>query len=176
MKKIKRIIGRFLYTFASHLPPSFSRIHIGQKAIRALCGKLILAKCGKQVNIEKNAVFASSIELGDRSGLGLNCRIAGKVIIGNDVMMGPNVSMYPTNHAFDRTDVPMAEQGFTPEKPITIGNDVWICANSIILSGVTVGNGVIIGAGAVVTKDVPDYAIVGGNPAKIIKYRKASEE
>lgn len=176
MKKFKRLLGRILYAFASHLPPSFSRLKIGQRAIRAFCGKLILPKCGKKVNIEKNAVFSSLVELGDRSGLGLNCRIAGKVIIGDDVMMGPNVSMYPTNHAFDRTDIPMDQQGFTPEKPIKIGNDVWIGANSIILSGVTVGNGVIIGAGAVVTKDVPDYAIVGGNPAKVIKYRKVTEE
>ena len=56
-------------------------------------------------------------------------------------------------------------------KKVTIGNDVWIGTRVIILPGVTVGNGVIIGAGAVVTKDVPDMAIVGGVPAKIIKYR-----
>jgi len=61
-------------------------------------------------------------------------------------------------------------------KPVEIKNDVWIGANAVILSGVTVGNGAVIAAGAVVTKDVPDYAIVGGVPAKIIKYRFAQEE
>ena len=55
---------------------------------------------------------------------------------------------------------------------VTIGNDVWIGMRSIIMPGVTIGNGAVIGAGAVVTKDVPDYAIVGGVPAKVIKYRK----
>lgn len=56
---------------------------------------------------------------------------------------------------------------------MTIGNDVWIGTNAVIMPGITVGNGVIIGAGAVVTKDVPDYAVVGGIPAKIIKFRNA---
>ena len=86
-------------------------------------------------------------------------------------MMGPNVSCYPRNHAFNRTDIPMNQQGFAEEKPIIIEDDVWIGANSIILGGVKIGNGAIIGAGAVVTKDVPPRAIVAGNPAKLIKYR-----
>ena len=90
--------------------------------------------------------------------------------IGDDVMMGPNVSIYTRNHAFERTDVPMNTQGVSDEKIVVIENDVWIGANSIILPGVTVSKGAIIGAGAVVTKDVPEYAIVGGNPAKVIKF------
>ena len=175
MKRIKRAIGRFIYVFAKHLPESFTSINIGQRHIRMLCGKLILAKCGKNVNIEKNARFASTVELGDNSGLGINCRVAGKTVIGNDVMMGPNVSIYPRNHAFDRTDIPMNMQGFSEEKPVTICDDVWIGGSAVILSGVTINSGAIVAAGAVVTKDVPPYAIVGGNPAKIIKFRKQDE-
>ena len=76
------------------------------------------------------------------------------------------------NHAFDRTDIPMNQQGFTPEKPIVIEDDVWIGARVIILPGVHIGTGAVVGAGAVVTKDVPDYAVVGGNPARILKMRK----
>ena len=172
MKRLVNIFICGLYCVAKRLPESFDSIQIGQRRLRAFCGKYLLEKCGEDVNIEKGAQFAYTVELGDRSGLGINCRLAGKVIIGNDVMMGPNVSCYPRNHAFDRVDIPMDRQGFSAESPIVIGNNVWIGANSILLAGVTVGDGAIIGAGAVVTKEVPPYAIVGGNPARVIRYRK----
>ena len=172
MRKIKLLIGRVLYLFASHLPESFSWINIGQKKLRALCGKLILAKCGKHVNIEKNAQFPSSVELGDYSGIGIRAQINGKTIIGKNVMMGPDVCIYVTNHAFDRTDIPMNLQGFTPEEPVVIEDDVWIGTRVVILPGVHIGTGAVLGACSVVTKDVPDYAVVGGNPARILKMRK----
>ena len=66
----------------------------------------------------------------------------------------------------------MCQQGYYEEKPIVIGDDVWIGGHVIVLPGVHIGTGAIVGAGAVVTKDVPDYAVVGGNPARIIKSRK----
>ena len=172
MRKIKLLFGRILYLFASHLPTSFFWINIGQKKIRGFCGKLILTKCGKYVNIEKGAEFPSSVELGDYSGIGVRAQINGKVIFGNHVMMGPDVCIYARNHAYDRTDITMDLQGFAPEKPVFIDDDVWIGAKVIILPGVHIGTGAVIGAGAVVTKDVPDYAVVGGNPAQIIKMRK----
>lgn len=172
MRKIKLLIGRILYIGASRLPASFFWINIGQKQIREFCGKLILSKCGKGVNIEKGAVFSSSVELGDNSGIGIRAQINGKTIIGKDVMMGPDVCIYSVNHAFDRVDIPMNIQGFAPEKPVVIEDDVWIGARVIILPGIRIGTGAVIGAGAVVTKDVPDYAVVGGNPAKVLKMRK----
>lgn len=172
MRKIKLLIGRVLYLFASHLPESFFWLNIGQKQIRAFCGKLILEKCGKGVNIEKGANFPSSAELGDYSGIGIRAQINGKVTIGSNVMMGPDVCIYVRNHAFDQTDIPMNQQGFSPEKPVFIEDDVWIGAKVIILPGVHIGTGAVIGAGSVVTKDVPDYAVVGGNPARILKMRK----
>lgn len=172
MRKMKLLIGRILYLAASHLPESYFWINIGQKPIRAFCGKLILEKCGRGVNIEKGAHFPSSVELGDNSGIGIRAQINGKVIIGKNVMMGPEVCIYTRNHEFDRTDIPMNRQDFTPEKPVFIEDDVWIGARVIILPGVHVGTGAVIGAGAVVTKDVPAFAVVGGNPAHIIKMRK----
>lgn len=172
MRKIKLLIGRILYLFASHLPESYFWINIGQKQIRAFCGKLILSKCGKDVNIEKGAAFPSSVELGDNSGIGIRAQINGKVMIGKNVMMGPDVCVYAINHAFNRVDIPMNFQGFAPEKPVVIEDDVWIGARVIILPGVHIGTGAVIGAGAVVTKEVPDYAVVGGNPASILKMRK----
>jgi maltose O-acetyltransferase len=78
------------------------------------------------------------------------------------------------NHAFDDLDRPMIEQGHRPPQPVTIGDDVWIGDRVLIAPGVTVGRGAILALGAVVTKDVPDYAVVGGNPARVLKYRNAS--
>ena len=65
MIKVKRIIGRFIYFFARKMPPSFSAVKIGQRQIRAFCGHLILHSCGKNVNIEKNAEFDSSVRIGN---------------------------------------------------------------------------------------------------------------
>ena len=89
-------------------------------------------------------------------------------MIGDDVMMGPNYIIYTRNHSFNRTDIPMNKQGMQDFKSVVIGNDVWIGARVIILPCVQIGDGSIIGAGSIVTKDVPPYAIVGENPAKII--------
>ena len=86
-------------------------------------------------------------------------------------MMGPDVVILTHSHNIDRVDVPMGQQGSWVRK-VTIGNDVWIGMRSIIMPGITIGDGAIIGAGAVVTKDVPDYAVVGGVPARIIRFRK----
>lgn len=86
-------------------------------------------------------------------------------------MMGTDVTIITRNHRFDRTDIPMMEQGFEEERPVYIGNDVWIGDRALILPGVHVGDGSIITAGAVVTKDVPPYSIVGGVPARKIRNR-----
>lgn len=152
------------------MPESCSNVRVG-RYFRSLCGKLILDKCGSNVNIEKGAVFASNVELGDNSGLGIDCRISGKVVIGNDVMMGPGVMMFTRNHSYRSTEMPMNQQGFSSEKPIIIHDDVWIGGRVTILPGVEIGKGAIIGAASLITKNVPAYAIVGGNPARVIKYR-----
>ena len=173
MKTVKRAFGYALYYFAArHLPCSGLPYSLGAKSIRKLCAKLMFEKCGKNVNIEHGAFFASGkgIEIGDNSGIGLNCRVAGPLVMGDDVMMAPGVTIVTQNHEVSDLSVPMRLQT-APKKKVTIGNDVWIGTNAVIMPGVTIGNGVIIGAGAVVTKDVPDYAIVGGIPAKLIKFR-----
>lgn len=86
-------------------------------------------------------------------------------------MMGTDVIIITRNHRFDRTDIPMMEQGFEEERPVYIGNDVWIGDRVLILPGVHIGDGSIIAAGAVVTKDVPPYSIVAGVPARKIRDR-----
>lgn len=171
--KIKKIIGIVIYNLiAKNMPVSNSRVNFYSKQIRRLCGRLILDKCGEQVNIEKGATFSNRVVLGNNSGIGIRAFIQGKTILGDNVMMGPDCLIYTSNHAFDRLDIPMNQQGHEDEKKVIIGNDVWIGGRVIILPGVNIGDGVVIGAGSVVTKNVPNYAVIGGNPAKILKYRK----
>ena len=98
-----------------------------------------------------------------------------KITIKNNVLIGEFTTITTTNHKFDRLDIPINQQGYTVH-PVMIEDDVWIGAHVVILSGVTIGKGVIVGAGAVVTKDIPAYAIVGGVPAKTIKYRTSHEK
>jgi maltose O-acetyltransferase len=133
---------------------------------------------GADVNVERGALFGdgTNIHIGDRSGLGINCRIYGPVFIGDHVMMGPDVTILTSNHRYDRLDTPMIDQGGTDHQPVTIEDDVWIGTHTIILPGVRVGNGAVVGAGSVVTKDVPSYAIVAGNPARLIKYRQPATD
>jgi len=161
------------YGFARHLPASNHRFGGWACSVRYIVCRGLFKKCGINVNIEKGAYFGdgSEITIGDNSGIGVDCQIYGEVNIGNDVMMGPETIILTRNHKYDRIDLPMRLQGYHPPNPVFIKDDAWIGTRVIILPGVTVGTGAIIGAGAVVTKDVPDYAIVGGNPAKIIRYR-----
>lgn len=175
---VKQIFGYIIYfSIAKRLPNTNSPFFKLGGKLRRFCGRMIIKDFGKiNVNIERNATFSSKIKIGNNSGLGISCRVPAGVTIGEDVMMGPNCCIYTRNHKFDRTDIPMWKQGFQEIKPVNIGNDVWIGKNVIILPGVNIGNGSIIGAGAIVTKDVPDYAVVGGNPARVLKYRKKTDE
>lgn len=171
--KAKIIFGKLVYLFiGKHMPVSDSKISLGSKKVRAFCGKLMLKKCGSNVNIEKGAHFSTEVSLGDNSGIGINAQIAPFVTIGNDVMMGPDCMIYTTNHGMDRLDIPMWKQKSSKPEPVVIGNDVWIGSRVIILSGVHIGDGSVIGAGSIVTKDVEPYSIVAGNPARLIRKRK----
>ena len=170
--KIKQAVGIILYKLiAKHLPLSDTHFNLGGKRLRALCGKLILPACGENVNIERGAQFAYDLKIGNNSGIGVNALISPHVTIGNDVMMGPDCIFFTSNHGTEDLHVPMWRQESSAPKPIVIGNDVWIGARVIILGGVHVGDGSVIGAGSVVTKDVAPYSIVAGNPAKLIRKR-----
>lgn len=158
---------------AVHLPDSDS-VFFGNisKKIRAFLFKKYTGCKSKNLNIQKNCSFGKNVSLGDNSGIGKNSIINDYTYIGKNVMMGPEVIIYTRNHKFDSIDIPMIEQGFQNVKKVFIGDDVWIGARVIILPGVKIGNGVIIGAGAVVTKDVDNYSIVAGVPARVVKKRR----
>lgn len=140
--------------------------------IRYFFLKRIAKNVGKNVNIEQHVVFGEEFEIGDNSTVGFRSDIYGPVKIGKDVMIGPEVAIYTHNHKHDEIDIPMIKQGYTENKPVYIEDNVWIGRRVLIMPGVCIGTGSIIAAGAVVTKNVEPYSIVGGNPAKIIKYRK----
>lgn len=173
MKKVSNMFWRAFYNvIASKLPRSNASINIGQKKLRYICAKHLVGKIGKNVNVERGAKLHRLIEIGDNSGLGINCDINGRVIIGKNVLMAPEVVIYTENHSYMDKNRLIIEQGYSQSRPVTIGDDVWICRRVMIMPGVTIGTGAVIAAGAVVVKDVPAYAVVGGNPAKIIKYRE----
>lgn len=167
---IRAIFIRLYYGIGIHLPDADDALAFPNR-IRYWMAKHFLRYCGKNVNIGKGARIDSDISIGDYSGIGANSILDGSIIIGNNVMMGKECIILHHNHRFDRLDVPMSQQGFYESKPVCIGNDVWIGIRVTILPGVMVGDHSVIGAGAVVTKNVPEYAIVGGNPARILRMR-----
>lgn len=158
------------YGFARYLP---SR-HLGGKELRRWCCKHIFKHCGKNVNVERGAKFGTGvgISLGDNSGLGIRCDVPNNLTVGSNVMMGPSCTILDRNHVFDHTDIPMIQQGGTERKPTIIGDDVWIGCQVLIMPGRTIKTGSIVAGGCVLSKDFPEYSIVGGNPSKLIRARK----
>jgi acetyltransferase-like isoleucine patch superfamily enzyme len=113
-----------------------------------------------------NAVGA--IHVGEYTRIGLHNTIIGPVSIGNHVNLAQNVVVSGLNHNFQDPDIPIDRQGISTSL-VTIGDDIWIGANTTIIAGVSIGKHSVIGAGSVVTKDIPDYCVAVGNPARVIK-------
>lgn len=136
--------------------------------------KVLFKKLGKNAVVMEGTkiLYFENIEIGDYCSLNEQCYLHGKgnISIGSWVRIGRNVSLLTVDHIFAERSTKIKKQGISIS-PIIIGDDVWMGANSIILKGVTIRNGAVIAAGAVVTKDVPEYAIVAGVPAKIIGWR-----
>lgn len=179
---MKRRLFLFLYySFAIYLPVSHTRLgrilHV--KKIRYLICRRIFKHCGKNVNVEKGAQFGNGfdIEIGDNSGLGVDCIVPNNIVIGENVMMGPNCVILSQNHRFDRVDIPMILQGYQiGGGKSMIDSDVWIGRDVLMTPGRHIKTGSIIGAGCVLTKDFPEYSIVGGNPSKLIRSRLESKK
>ena len=113
-----------------------------------------------------NAV--GDVTIGDYTRIGIHCTVIGPVCIGNNVNLAQGITVTALNHNFKDATRRIDEQGIST-KPVVISDDVWIGANAVILPGVTIGRHVVVAAGAVVTKDVPDNCVVGGVPTKVIK-------
>ncbi|MDD3999381.1 MAG: CatB-related O-acetyltransferase [Bacilli bacterium] len=174
-----KLINRFIYAIFHFIN------RLTNKFICSPFKKSLCAKAGKRVLICKKCNFVwKNVYLGNHVYVNENCHFIctrAKIIIKDHVMFGPNVSVITDGHTFNRvgvfmTDINDETKNQDEDRDIVFEGDNWIGANSIILRGVTIGEGAIVGAGAVVTKDVPPYAIVAGNPARIIKYRFTEEE
>ena len=147
----------------------------GKTSIRSTARLDVLPKflfyLGKSAIIEDYAVvnnILGDVVIGENSLIGLRCTVIGPVEIGNDVLLAQNIVLSGQNHGYEDITISIREQKSIIDK-ITIKDRAWIGANAVIVAGVTVGVHSIVAAGSVVTKDVPDYTIVGGNPAKILK-------
>jgi maltose O-acetyltransferase len=174
--KMFRYFVFVLFKVVDFLFPQSNFFIIGPigKKMRAFFCRMLFSSVAEGVNIEKGAVFGMgrNIHIGQNSGIGIRCVVPSDIKIGDDVMMGPDSIFYAANHEFNRTDIPMNKQGNMEREQITIGNDVWIGGRVIVLPGKAIGDGVIVGAGSVVTKDLEPFGIYGGNPARLIKKRK----
>ena len=136
----------------------------------------IIGKCGKNIFIEPpfRCDYGSNIEVGENFFANFNLTILdeARVTFGNDVFIGPNVSVYTACHPLDPTT---RNTGAEWAEPVTVGNSVWIGGGATLLPGVTVGDCSVIAAGAVVTRDVEPWTLVGGNPARVIKRLKPAD-
>ena len=119
-----------------------------------------------------NAAYVSSDLVAGAYGLlNLRCSVCPNVVMGNYVMFAADCVILGGDHRYDIPGIPMCYSGRPPVPKTVIEDDVWVGFRSILMAGITVGRGAIIAAGAVVTRDVEPYSIVGGTPAKHIKYR-----
>lgn len=155
---------------AAKLCQEFNEISATDPTAQTQKIKEIFGSTGERVSVQAtfNCDYGKNIHVGEDflSNYNLTILDIAPVNIGSHVMIGPNVDIYTVNH-------PMTAEGrrkyLAQASPVTIGNDVWIGGKVSIMPGVTIGNNVVIAAGAVVTKDVADNALVGGVPARKIK-------
>lgn len=146
--------GSKIYPSVRMDTPPYRRFHLGRRSV---------VESFACIN---NAV--GDVIIGDHSRIGLHCTIIGPVQIGSHVNLAQGITVTALNHNFREPGRRIDEQGITT-RPVTIGDDVWIGTNAVILPGVTIGSHVVIAAGAVVTKDIPDHSLAMGVPARVVK-------
>ena len=131
-------------------------------------------RVGEKCVLDRDATVECTgvLRIGARSIFGHHCTLAAKqsLLIGEDCLIAEMVSIRDHDHRFDDFDVPIREQGASCA-PTRIGNNVWLAARVVVTKGVTIGDGAIVGAGAVVTRDIPAGAIAAGVPARVLKMR-----
>jgi len=150
-----------------------SRVFVGQYSY--LDGQTSILRLGDDVHLSRFCTLrAGERGIAVHEGAGINTRSYidgnGGVEIGRNALLSPGVQVLSGNHVFDDPQTPIRLQG-TAYGKVTIGEDCWLGTNVVVLPGVTIGRGAVIGAGAVVTKDVPELALALGIPAKVVGHR-----
>ena len=170
MNKINLIISTLWYAILMFLPKEYSKFRVRYYNKK---GCMI----NKKSTIYPNVRITGKFKMGKGSSIAQNCTISGEnagIFIGENVMVAPNVVIVAFNHGYSKTDVPMVNQ-INDESSIDIKDDVWIGSNCTIGKGVTIGKGSIIASNSFVNKNVPEFSIYGGVPAKLVKIRNKIE-
>lgn len=149
---------------------AYNNMHPLDREGRQAAIREILGGAGKNCTVEQPlfCTYGYNVTVGDNFFLNVNGKLmdSGKITIGDNVFIAPNVCVITEEHAMD---VEQRSVGLEYARPVTIGDNVWICAGALILPGVTIGEGSVIGAGSVVTKDVPPRCLAAGNPCRVIR-------
>ncbi len=164
------------YTLGVTLPDFFTPGGKIYNAIRCLLLRSILPEFGAKNKIDGGIYIGDGddVQIGNRCQVNHGCRLV-NVKLGNFDMIAPEVVFVPKLHRASSNEIPMIEQGEIKFPRAVVEDDVWIGHRAIIMPGLRIGRGAIVGAGAVVTKHVPPYAVVGGVPARLIKWRRNEE-
>jgi acetyltransferase-like isoleucine patch superfamily enzyme len=151
---LRRGRGSIIYRSVRKDLPPFHQFYLGRYSVV------------ESYSCLNNAV--GNLTIGDYSRVGIGNTIIGPVSIGNHVNLAQNITVTGLNHVFEDVLLRIDEQGVST-KPVVIEDDVWIGSNSVVLPGVTIGKHTIVGAGSVVSHDIPPYSVCAGTPAKVIK-------
>jgi maltose O-acetyltransferase len=170
---MKRTLCLFAYYgFAKHLPDSsFPGGELFTRLRAFLCSQFI-ASAGKDIHVRSGAFLADGrhLYMADRSSIGPGCRIYG-ARLGYGVVIGPHCVFFKENRGADDLSKPVGAHETTPINLPVVEDWAWVGERALVLQGRTIGRGAIVGAGAVVTRDVAPFTIVGGNPARVIGHR-----
>ena len=154
----------------------YNQLHPLDREARQAAIREILGKTGKNCVVEQPlfCTYGYNTTVGDNFFLNVNCKLmdSGKITIGSNVFIAPNVCIITEEHAMD---VEQRLAGLVYPQPVTIGENVWICTGAMVLPGVTIGDNCVIGAGSVVTKDIPPNSLAVGNPCRVIRTLEPGE-
>ncbi len=184
--RVKRLVHRLLFPLHDYKPRWWVRAfvnpwyHTRQGVIRRRARTDVVpfhnfTVCHRAI-IEDNALVNNvmgAVYLGENSLIGVGTTVIGPVHIGTDVLIAQHAVISALNHSFEDISLPIRQQGVTT-RLIRLEDGCWLGAGAIVLPGVTVGKNSVVAAGAVVTRDVPDYSVVVGNPARVVRQYDAA--